>query len=210
MESRISKRAAIAGWLILSACAGPPPPVLPRASADSKSDEMPPPAKPPSAPTTPDREPDVSQQPPPDPLWVANTASMTDADDTSGMPAGLLKDNIKTTAYTAVVRITEARVDDPHPGFGYVNHVYRAEVLEIFRGVSEKTIEYRVMAERDIQLSLPAYPIIVSLCGDDDKGFYVPDNGYTTPAAKSLIAVARRVGRSIKPRAPSPACETDE
>ncbi len=116
--------------------------------------------------------------------WVENTAPETDADDASAMPPELLEDNFQTTQYTALVRITAARVEDPHPESGYVNHVYRARVMETFRGDSLDIIEYRAMADRGAALFLPAYPVIVSLCGaSPEKGFYVPDNGYVTAAA---------------------------
>ena len=133
------------------------------------------------------------------PPWIENNRHMTAAPERDAVPAGLLEDNMKTTRYTYRVTIRRARVTGERGGppkpRGYVNHVYDAIVLETFKGPAKQRITYAVMADADIKPSLPGYPLIVSLCGSDERGYHVPDNGYVFPASDSLTALARRFSK---------------
>lgn len=136
----------------------------------------------------------------PSPRWLENkNRQMTGAPEQNAIPPDLLEDNMKTTRYTYLVFIEKAMVTGERGGppktYGYVNHVYNARVIEVFKGPKLDRVTYSVMADADIKPSLPAWPMIVSLCGSEKEGFYVPDNGYVSPAVDSLVAKARRLSK---------------
>ncbi len=136
-------------------------------------------------------------------------------DQDQPFPEQLLRDNFWSTDVTALVRIVAGTVRDPHPGFGYVNHIYRARLLRALRGEPEPSFEYSVMAERDLKLFLPPYPVVVSLCRTPDQSLYVPDNGYVSPAPPALQRAAARLAERPLPQPIPSACaphtsDTDE
>lgn len=131
-------------------------------------------------------------------------------DDVAGLPKNLVYENIRTTAVTVLARITAGKVwnHPEHPRDLYVNHIYQAEVLEVFRGKVADKITYSLMAERSFPLRMPTYPIVLSLCGDGLKGYYVPDNGYEFPAAPKVLLEARIAAKQKSTLAhPTTACE---
>ena len=119
--------------------------------------------------------------------------------------------HLRTTSLTALVRVERAVVTGPGggapPARGYVNHRYEARVLETYRGPVMERVTYEVMADADLRPVLPPYPLIVSLCGPVGDRYYVPDNGYVTPATPGLVELARRTSRRGGFPAPS-ACST--
>lgn len=131
-----------------------------------------------------------------DTSWEVNTNPVTQAPPEHVMPLELFKANIAETSYTALVYIERARVlQKPLWPFskaaGYVNHEYEAKVIETFRGDAHKKITYTVMADADIDPYLSPYLMVVSLCGFGKTGYYVPDNGYVSPAFDELIDYGR-------------------
>lgn len=138
--------------------------------------------------------------------WVENRAAMQQyAPENADISPDLVRGNIATTDYSALVHVTRGRVKEKSPlrrlG-GYVNHIYQARVIETFRGQRYATITFYVMAESDIDPILPEYPVIVSLCGTGSDKFYIPDNGYELPATPALTAAARDAARRVKTSAP--------
>jgi hypothetical protein len=138
--------------------------------------------------------------------WVENRAVMKQlAPENVDITPDLVKANIATTDYSAIVYILKGRVKEKSPlrrlG-GYVNHIYQARVLETIRGPRYDRITFSVMAESDIDPILPDYPVIVSLCGKVSDAMYVPDNGYELPATPVLTAAARDAARRVNKTAP--------
>jgi len=136
--------------------------------------------------------------------WIENRAEMKQAPEYSALTPGLLRGNMESTDYTAIVHILKGRVEGPRfmrRPVGYVSHIYQARVIETFRGRRLEKIIFSVMADSDIDLILPDHPVIVSLCGAKDGLFYVPDNGYMLPASASMTAAARAFAR-MKKKAP--------
>ncbi|HOT46538.1 MAG TPA: hypothetical protein PLM53_17035 [Spirochaetota bacterium] len=134
--------------------------------------------------------------------WVGNRAVMRQyATEDVDISPDLVKTNIATTDYSAIVHITRGRVKENSPlrrlG-GYVNHIYQARVIENLRGPRYETITFSVMADSDIDPILPDHPVIVSLCGKSGDAMYVPDNGYELPATPALTAAARDAARRLK------------
>ncbi len=139
--------------------------------------------------------------------WIENRAVMKQqAPEYRELSPDLVRANIVTTDYTAIVYILKGRVKERSPlrylKGGYVNHIYRARVLETIRGGRYDTITFSVMAESDIDLIMPEYPVIVSLCGKKSDAMYVPDNGYELPATPALAAAARDMARRSEKTAP--------
>lgn len=136
--------------------------------------------------------------------WIINKKLMGKAPSEMSMPVGLFNENIETTDYTALVYVKRAKVLNkpmwPLIYFSdYLNHLYEAEVIETFNGPEYKKILYSVMAEADIEPHLDGYPIVVSLCGSLEKGYYVPDNGYKSAASEALINSGRAFKSKKKP-----------
>lgn len=134
--------------------------------------------------------------------WVENRSVMKQyAPENADISPDLVRANIATTDYSALVHVTRGRVKEKSPlrrlG-GYVNHIYQARVIETFRGPRYDIITFSVMAESDIGPILPEYPVIVSLCGKARDAMYVPDNGYELPATRALAAAAREFSRKVK------------
>lgn len=136
--------------------------------------------------------------------WIENRAEMKQAPEYSALTPELLRGNMESTDYTAIVHIVKGRVEGRRfmrrPG-GYVNHIYQARVIETVRGQRLEAILFSVMAESDIDPILPDYPVIVSLCVAQDGTFHVPDNGYMLPANASMTAAVRAFMR-MKKKAP--------
>jgi hypothetical protein len=134
--------------------------------------------------------------------WIENSAEMKQAPETRAISLDLVRTNIETTDYSAIVHVLMGRVKGNSVlrrlGGGYVNHFYRARVLETIKGPRYDTITFSVMAESDIDPILPDHPVIVSLCGRGREAMYVPDNGYELPATASLMAAARNLARQPK------------
>lgn len=127
--------------------------------------------------------------------WIENRAVMKqEAPSEAGIEPDLVRANIETTDYSAIVFIMRGKVKEKSAlrrlG-GYVNHIYQARVLETIKGPRYETITFSVMAESDIDPILPEYPMVVSLCGSGPHALYVPDNGYELPATSVLAAAAR-------------------
>jgi hypothetical protein len=137
--------------------------------------------------------------------WVENRTVMKQAPENEDISPDLVRANIATTDYSAIVFIQKGKVNE-NPVLrrlgGYVNHIYRARVLETLRGPRYETITFSVMAESDIDPILPQYPVIVSLCGKSRDAMYVPDNGYELPASTRLSAAAREASRRVKATLP--------
>lgn len=136
--------------------------------------------------------------------WTINEKEFITAPQEMAMPIELFKENIETTNYTAVVLIKKARILKkpvwPLYYFSdYLNHFYEADVLETFKGPEYKKITYSVMAEAELEPFLPNYPIVLSLCGSNESGYYVPDNGYKSAASDLLIDVGRSFKSGNKP-----------
>ncbi len=138
--------------------------------------------------------------------WTENRSVMKQAPENDNISPDLVRDNIATTDYSAIVFVEKGKVKEKGPlrrlG-GYVNHIYRARVLETLRGPRYERITFAVMADSDIDLILPEYPVIVSLCGKEKDAMYVPDNGYELPATAALTAAAREFSRKVKSSAPA-------
>ncbi len=137
--------------------------------------------------------------------WTENRFVMKPAPENEEISRDLVRDNIAATDYSAIVFVEKGKVKEKGPlrrlG-GYVNHIYRARVLETLRGPRYERITFSVMADSDIDPILPYYPVIVSLCGKSGDALYVPDNGYELPATPSLAAAAREFSRKMKIPAP--------
>jgi len=136
--------------------------------------------------------------------WIINEKQMTEASQEIPMPVEFFKTNIETTNFTALVYLKKARVlKKPTWPLNYLsdylNHMYEAEVIEIFNGAEHKKISYSVMAEAGNEPYLPNYPIILSLCGSKETGYYIPDNGYVSAASDLLINFGRAFKRGKKP-----------
>lgn len=137
--------------------------------------------------------------------WVENRSVMKPAPENEDISPDLVRANIATTDYSAIVFVEKGRVKEKSPlrrlG-GYVNHIYRARVLETLRGPRYERITFSVMADSDIDPILPGYPVIVSLCGRGPEALYVPDNGYELPASPALTKAARDAAGKVKASAP--------
>jgi len=137
--------------------------------------------------------------------WTQNRAVMKQAPENDAISPDLVRDNIATTDYSAIVFVEKGKVKEKSPlrrlG-GYVNHIYRARVIETLRGPRYERITFSVMAESDIDPILPEYPVIVSLCGKGPGALYVPDNGYELPASSALTIAARDASRKMKSSVP--------
>ncbi len=138
--------------------------------------------------------------------WTENRAAMKQyAPENADISPDLVRANIATTDYSALVHVTRGKVKENTPlrrlG-GYVNHIYQARVIETFRGPRYEIITFSVMADSDIDPILPEYPVIASLCGTGTDKFYIPDNGYELPATPALTAAARDFARTLKTSAP--------
>jgi hypothetical protein len=135
----------------------------------------------------------------PDGQWQENDMPFEKAPVERAMPYDILEQNIFNTDYTAIVVIKKGRILEKRNWFfkdqGYVNHIYEADVLESIKGKIPNFITYSKMVEASTELSLPKYPLIVSLCASESEGnvFYLPDNGYETVASDSLVKFAKRV-----------------
>jgi hypothetical protein len=131
-------------------------------------------------------------------------------EDVAGLPKEHIEENIRTTAVTVLVRVTAGKiwVNPDYPSDGYVNHVYQADVLEVFRGKVSGKITYSVMADRDLPLRFPGHPIVLSLCGRDPDMYGVPDNGYEFPAAPRVLREARTCAKRKSTHThPATACQ---
>lgn len=140
--------------------------------------------------------------------WVENRAVMKRyAPEEPYLSPDLVRANIETTDYTAIVIILRGKVKEKtllrKIAGGYVNHLYQARVMETIRGPRYDTITFSVMAESDMDPFLPEYPVIVSLCGEGSDAMHVPDNGYEVPATATLAAAARSTARRLKQSGPS-------
>jgi len=138
--------------------------------------------------------------------WTENRSAMKQAPENEEISPDLVRANIATTDYSAIVFVEKGKVKEKGPlrrlG-GYVNHIYRARVLETLRGPRYAMITFAVMADSDIDPILPGYPVIVSLCGTGPDTLYVPDNGYELPASSALVKAARDAARKVKSSAPA-------
>ena len=140
---------------------------------------------------------------PSSPEWIHTTQTPQTAPQHMAMPPELLQQNIMTTAYTGVVLPIKVKVTTSNGGkpsafaTDYVNHIYHAKVIETIKGPVLEEITYAVMAEARIAPRLENYPIIVSLCGSAQQGFYIPDNGYESAAPEALIQQARKFAARV-------------
>lgn len=129
--------------------------------------------------------------------WQENDKPIITVSEKNIMPRELMKKNILETDFTAVVVIKKGKVLEKTSWIfgnqGYVNHIYQAEVVDIIKGEAQSDIiTYSVMAEAASEISLPNYPLIVSLCQGKDSIFYMPDNGYESPASEPLILFSKK------------------
>jgi hypothetical protein len=169
-------------------------------SDGGKSTTVSPPLKEPVAETVPSDEWQYNKEP---------VGAVSD-DEFRDFPEGWVIENISTTPVTVLAHVTAGKVlsDPQHPRDFYVNHLYEAEVLEGFRGKVANRITFSVMAESNNPLRMPTYPIVISLCGNEQRGYYVPDNGYEFPAAPKILGEARTAAKQTSvQRHPTTACQ---
>lgn len=118
---------------------------------------------------------------------AAYAVDLTDDD------AGLVRGNVQSTDYSALVKIE--RITRSGPPSGYATWFYEATVLEGWYGPKLDQISFRQTVEADMSVRVPKKPQIVSLCRSQERGYYIPDNGFMLPATKHLEAVARQTGK---------------
>lgn len=101
----------------------------------------------------------------------------------------LIRGNVISTDFSALVKID--RITRAGPQQGYATWHYEATILENWVGPKMDRIQYRQTVDADMPVRVPEKPQIVSLCGSQKGGFYIPDNGFMLPATKRLESVAR-------------------
>jgi hypothetical protein len=102
--------------------------------------------------------------------------------------SGLIRSNVMTTDFSALVKVD--RITRSGPEQGYATWYYEATVLESWVGPEMDRIQYRQTVDADMPVRVPEKPQIVSLCGSQKRGFYIPDNGFMLPATKHLEVIA--------------------
>ena len=113
-----------------------------------------------------------------------------------------LESVMKDTPYCALIQHTGVDiipVQDPFPDDGDVEekHVYRAKVLEAYRGQKLKNISYTLVCEKGEEANISKQPFIITLCVDKE-GFFWPGTGSDFEATQEIIKTARRISQKLK------------
>lgn len=108
---------------------------------------------------------------------------------------------IQNTPYAALIRNISSSVeslpdDDTSDDFALVRWSFTAEVLETYRGPSDKTIHYTVDAEKGEAPNFGDGPFIILLCESKD-GYYWPGIGFNFPTGERQEKISRSLGKKV-------------
>ena len=117
-------------------------------------------------------------------------------DERTEFAAEALADNLRTTDYTALVRITAVNVRETDDNEYEVVHA--AEVVETYRGTPRERIEFieYVESRSDLDSEVSEKLLIVSLCGANAQPLYLPGVGFEIPGSDELQKHARKLAAS--------------
>jgi len=110
---------------------------------------------------------------------------------------------ILATPYSALVQIESAESievpdEDPQDDYSEVKQLYRARVLENYRGEPASQITYVMFVEEGEELDGTSEPFILTLCSSED-GLYWPGVGASFSGTDRLRERARELARASDP-----------
>lgn len=118
-----------------------------------------------------------------------------------------LQENTVSTHLTALVEINDAFVDDP--GMLVISHSdedpltvrYKATLVENYVGDGPDALEFTGYVQKSEGVNKPDVGIrIISLCMDNDGGYYLPDIGFQLPATTRLMQRAQELKTQLAAR----------
>ena len=107
-----------------------------------------------------------------------------------------LQRSIQQTPFSAVVRVhsVSSITDDK----ALVWHIYRGEITTPIRGQQSGDISYAMLVEKGEEAVLPAAPVLLTLCLNDNAAipsdFYWPGTGAEFEITPELLQVAQLAG----------------
>ena len=107
-----------------------------------------------------------------------------------------LQRSIQQTPFSAVVRVhsVSSITDDK----ALVWHIYRGEIITPIRGQQSGDISYAMLVEKGEEALLPAAPVLLTLCLNENAAipsdFYWPGTGAEFAITPELLQVAQLAG----------------
>jgi len=100
------------------------------------------------------------------------------------------------TPFSALVKITSVQTidipdDDPSDDYAEQKLIYKAKVIETYRGRVSGELSYDMYIEKGESAEFIDEPFIITLCQSKD-GFYWPGVGASFTADKRLIGLAKK------------------
>ena len=80
---------------------------------------------------------------------------------------------------------------------GVERQVYELEVLETIRGPELETLTYGAIVEAGEGTDSNTEPYLLTLCPNEEEGYYWPGVGANFPATDAMLAVAREVRAAL-------------
>ncbi|TMP88564.1 hypothetical protein CWC05_03785 [Pseudoalteromonas ruthenica] len=107
-----------------------------------------------------------------------------------------LQRSIQQTPFSAVVRVHSiSSITDDN---ALVWHIYRGEIITPIRGQQSGDISYAMLVEKGEEAVLPAAPVLLTLCLNENAAipsdFYWPGTGAEFAITPELLQVAQLAG----------------
>ena len=106
-----------------------------------------------------------------------------------------LQRSIQQTPFSAVVRVHSVSSTAVADDATMVWHIYRGEIITPIRGQQSGDISYAMAVEKSEEAVLPATPVLLTLCLNDDDSipsdFYWPGTGAEFATPPELLQVAQ-------------------
>lgn len=108
-------------------------------------------------------------------------------------------ESIVNTPYSALIRITSVTTidlpdTDKSDDYAEQQFIFKANVIETYRGEAKKNISYMMRVERGEEANFPKYPVIITLC-KSNEGFYWPGVGAMFSADSRLRNLAKEIAK---------------
>ena len=108
---------------------------------------------------------------------------------------------LEHTPFSALIKITSVKTidipdDDPSDDYAEQKLIYKAKVIETYRGRVSGELSYDMYIEKGESAEFIDEPFIITLCQSKD-GFYWPGVGASFSADKRLIELAKKQARQL-------------
>ncbi|WP_278403767.1 hypothetical protein [Pseudoalteromonas ruthenica] len=109
-----------------------------------------------------------------------------------------LQSSVQQTPFNAVVHVHSVSSTAVADDATMVWHIYRGEIITPIRGQQSGDISYAMAVEKGEEAVLPATPVLLTLCLNDDDSipsdFYWPGTGAEFATTPELLQVAQLAG----------------